>query len=43
MQDDRDAFHRLCVYNKAQYEPGNFPDTSLMPGEMVSFAYEYVS
>lgn len=43
MQEDWDTFHRLYIYNKAQYESGNFPTDGLMAWETVSFTYEYIS
>lgn len=42
-QEDWDTFHRLYIYDKAQYESGNFPSTGLMAWEVSSFTYEYLS
>lgn len=42
-QEDWDTFHRLYIYDKAQYESNNFPSTGLMAWEVSSFTYEYLS
>lgn len=43
MQGEWDAFNRLYIYNKAQYESMNFPSTGLMSWETISFSYDNVS